>query len=291
MYPNAEALEAFVEAAAAGSFSAAARVLGKRQSSISESIARLEDELGVLLFDRQGRYPQLTAAGEQLLDQARAVLSAHDRLANRATQLAAGVEPRLTLVISDTYQPTRYEALLTELDQRYPDLEFECLIAEDADVLNLVQGRADLGLLAGQPPYPADIEAATLDGLVTFGLYVAADHPLAALERVTPADLAPYRLLRLSTVTEASQQVSRLPDTRGRCWSAPDYLLLLDMAVQGFGWAELPLWLVTTFGQGRLVELAVPGWPQRVAVDVVWSRRRPLGPAGNWLRERLLRPS
>ena len=291
MYPNAEALEAFVEAAAAGSFSAAARVLGKRQSSISESIARLEDELGVLLFDRQGRYPLLTAAGEQLLDQARAVLSAHDRLANRATQLAAGVEPRLTLVISDTYQPTRYEALLTELDQRYPDLEFECLIAEDADVLNLVQGRADLGLLAGQPPYPADIEAATLDSLVTFGLYVAADHPLAALPRVTTADLAPYRLLRLSTVTESSQQVCRLPDTRGRCWSAPDYLLLLDMAVQGFGWAELPLWLVKTFGQDRLVELAVPGWPQRVAVDVVWSRRRALGPAGNWLRERLLRPS
>lgn len=291
MYPNAEALEAFVEAAATGSFSAAARVLGKRQSSISESIARLEDELGVPLFDRQGRYPVLTAAGEQLLDQARAVLSAHDRLANRATQLAAGVEPRLTLVISDTYQPTRYEALLAELDQRYPDLEFECLIAEDADVLNLVQGRADLGLLAGQPPYPADIEAATLDGLVTFGLYVAADHPLAALSRVTTADLAPYRLLRLSTVIESSQQVCRLPDTRGRCWSAPDYLLLLDMAVQGFGWAELPLWLVTNFGQDRLVELAVPGWPQRVAVDVVWSRRRPLGPAGNWLRERLLKPS
>ena len=291
MYPNAQALEAFVEAAASGSFSAAGRVLGKRQSSISESIARLEDELGVVLFDRQGRYPLLTAAGEQLLDQARAVLSAHDRLANRATQLAAGVEPRLTLVISDTYQPTRYEALLTELDQRYPDLEFECLIAEDADVLNLVQGRADLGLLAGQPPYPADIEAATLDGLVTFGLYVAADHPLAELPRVTTADLAPYRLLRLSTVTESSQQVCRLPDTRGRCWSAPDYLLLLDMAVQGFGWAELPLWLVKTFGQDRLVELAVPGWPQRVAVDVVWSRRRALGPAGNWLRERLLRPS
>ena len=291
MYPNAEALEAFVEAAASGSFSAAGRVLGKRQSSISESIARLEDELGVVLFDRQGRYPLLTAAGEQLLDQARAVLSAHDRLANRATQLAAGVEPRLTLVISDTYQPTRYEVLLAELDQRYPDLEFECLIAEDADVLNLVQGRADLGLLAGQPPYPADIEAATLDGLVTFGLYVAADHPLAERPRVTTADLAPYRLLRLSTVTESSQQVCRLPDTRGRCWSAPDYLLLLDMAVQGFGWAELPLWLVKTFGQDRLVELAVPGWPQRVAVDVVWSRRRALGPAGNWLRERLLRPS
>lgn len=290
MYPNTDALEAFVESAMAGSFSAAARALGKRQSSISESIARLEDELGVTLFDRQGRYPRLTAAGEQLLDQARAVLSAHDRLANRATQLAAGVEPRLTLVISDTYQPTRYEALLAELDQRYPDLEFECLIAEDADVLSLVQGRADLGLLAAQPPYPADIEAATLDGLVTFGLYVAADHPLAALPAVTPADLAPYRLLRLSTVTESARQACHLPDTRGRCWSAPDYLLLLDMAVQGFGWAELPLWLVATFGQERLVELAVPGWPQRVAVDVVWSRRRPLGPAGNWLRERLLKP-
>jgi len=291
MYPNAEALEAFVEAAATGSFSAAARVLGKRQSSISESIARLEDELGVALFDRQGRYPVLTAAGEQLLDQARAVLSAHDRLANRATQLAAGVEPRLTLVISDTYQPTRYEALLTELDQRYPDLEFECLIAEDADVLSLVQWRANLGLLAAQPPYPADIEAATLDGLVTLGLYVAKDHPLARCQGLTQADLAPYRLLRLSTVTEAPPPACRLPDTRGRCWSAPDYLLLLEMAVQGFGWAELPHWLVAGYGQGRLAELVVPGWPQQVAVDVVWSRRRPLGPAGNWLRERLLKPS
>ncbi|KTT32490.1 transcriptional regulator [Pseudomonas oryzihabitans] len=291
MYPNAEALEAFVEAAAAGSFSAAARTLGKRQSSISESIARLEDELGVVLFDRQGRYPVLTVAGGQLLDQARAVLSAHDRLANRATQLAAGVEPRLTLVISDTYQPTRYEALLVELDQRYPDLEFECLIAEDADVLSLVQGRADLGLLAAQPPYPADIEFATLDGLVALGLYVATKHPLAGRQGLTQADLAPYRLLRLSTVTEAPSQPCRLPDTRGRCWSAPDYLLLLDMAVQGFGWAELPHWVVAGFGQERLVELAVPGWPQRVAVDVVWSRRRPLGPAGNWLRERLLRPN
>ncbi len=158
MYPNAEALEAFVEAAAAGSFSGAARVLGKRQSSISESIARLEDDLGVSLFDRQGRYPLLTAAGEQLLDQARAVLSAHDRLANRATQLAAGVEPRLTLVISDTYQPTRYEALLTELDQRYPDLEFECLIAEDADVLSLVQG------LSSSSPMPPKGFAPTASG-------------------------------------------------------------------------------------------------------------------------------
>ncbi len=90
MYPNAEALEAFVEAAATGSFSAAARVLGKRQSSISESIARLEDELGVPLFDRQGRYPVLTAAASNCSTRPRAVLSAHDRLANRATSWRPG---------------------------------------------------------------------------------------------------------------------------------------------------------------------------------------------------------
>ncbi len=96
-------------------------------------------------------------------------------------------------------------------------------------------------------------------------------------------------MLRLNTYSETGAAINDgLPSSGGRCWSAPNYLLLLEMATHGFGWAELPRWLVSGYANGRLKELPVSGWPRSQAVDVVWSRQRPLGPAANWLLDRLL---
>ena len=65
MHYSPEALTAFVEAAASGSFSAAARRMRKSQSTISTAISNLETDLGLTLFDRSTRQPTLTAQGEQ----------------------------------------------------------------------------------------------------------------------------------------------------------------------------------------------------------------------------------
>ena len=63
MLYSPEAMEAFAAAAALGSFSAAARQLGKSQSTISTAIANLEADLDLTLFDRSSRLPVLTTAG------------------------------------------------------------------------------------------------------------------------------------------------------------------------------------------------------------------------------------
>ncbi|AYF86105.1 LysR family transcriptional regulator [Pseudomonas sp. JS3066] len=284
-----ESLEAFVHAVALGSFSAAARKLGKSQSTVSEAIARLEIDLGLELFDRSSRQPQLTDAGRVLLDRVEEILAASDRLQHAAAQLAGGLEPRVSLALSDAYQSGQYEERLAEMDQRYPDLEFECLIAEHNDVIELVaQGRATLGLLASQGTYPPELGAATVAERADFGLFVAQEHPLAQMSDVQESDLAGWRLLRLNTLGNALALDDGLPNSGGRCWSAPSYLLLLEMASNGFGWAELPRWLVSGYANGRLKELQVPGWPRSQAVDVVWSRQRRLGPAASWLLGRLL---
>ncbi|MBX8484021.1 LysR family transcriptional regulator [Pseudomonas cichorii] len=284
-----EALEAFAQIVELGSFSAAARRLGKSQSTISEAIARLEIDLGVELFDRSTRQPVLTEAGKAMLGRVEDVLSASDRLRRTAGRLAAGAEPRLTLVLSDANQFSEFEVRMTELDQRFPELELECVFAEHGDAINLIQsGRASLGLLSAQASYPPEIGHATIVERADFGLFVAHTHPLAALEQVNYQQLSEYRALRLNTLIDHSIPTDDLPTSGYSNWSAPNYLLLMDMAGFGFGWSALPRWLVSRYASGLLKELKVPGWPRSSAVDVIWSRQRSLGPAGSWLLETLV---
>src|SRR5438445_6930346 len=99
MRPSLESLSMFAEAAALGSFSAAARKLGKQQSTVSEAIANLEIDLGVTLFDRSTRRPTLTEHGRAMLVHAQQVLEASDRLDRSAQRLAGGLEAQLTLVL------------------------------------------------------------------------------------------------------------------------------------------------------------------------------------------------
>ncbi|MNG16458.1 LysR substrate binding domain protein [compost metagenome] len=117
------------------------------------------------------------------------------------------------------------------------------------------------------------------------GIFVASSHPLAQLAQPTQAHLVGHRQLYLNTYTDSVNK------PQGRVWSAPDYLMLLEMTEEGFGWAELPHGLVRQYGHGQLTELKLRGWPRPIAVDVAWSKLTPPGPAGLWLLDRLLESS
>ena len=278
-----ESLEAFVQTVASGSFSAAARALAKSQSTISSAVANLEDDLGFSLFDRSGRQPVLTEQGQRALAQVQQILAASQRLDELAVRLSQGVEPRLSLAISDFWQADHHENLLNRFEARYPDIEFECMIAEDADALDLLQaGRVHLGVVRAQPQLPPDLAVARLQVGAQMAIYLHQDHELSQLPQVSEGQLGELRHLRLNTWVQ-----NREPLPAGRVWSAPSYLLLLEMAEQGFGWSVLPRWLVEQFGHQVLKELPVPGWPQHIAVDVIWSRRNPPGPAGRWMIDQL----
>lgn len=287
MRHSPEALTAFAEAATLGSFSAAARKLGKSQSTVSSAIANLEIDLGITLFDRSSRKPALTEQGRVMLGKVQEILAASDRLDRAASQLGGGMEPKLSVVWSDTYQSDRFEEMLLAFENRFPDLEFECLIAEYGDLVSLVQtGRAHIGVVAAQNAYPPDVGFATIAEQSEITLFVATAHPLAGMKDITPDVLANFRELRLATYIEEQGA----PQSR-RAWSAPSYLMLMEMAVLGFGWAAIPRWMVTRFATGKLVELNARSWPRRVPVDAVWSRQRPLGRAGTWLLQEMLAPA
>jgi len=284
MLYSTDAILMFIEAATLGSFSAAARKLGRQQSTVSEAIANLEIDLGVSLFDRSTRKPRLTEHGHALLVHAQQMLDANDRFSRAAQRLAGGLEAQLSFALSDTYQSDVFEKSLAQLEQRFPELRLECLIAEDDDAVALVQsGRVQMALVAAQSSYPADIGFDTIAEQSEVGLYVSTAHPLAQIAHVSSAMLRQTRELRLNTYREET----RAP-AQGLHWSSSSYLILLEMTEQGFGWAALPRWIVKRFGAADLKQLQVHGWPRNIQVHLIWSRTRGLGQAGTWLCNQFL---
>lgn len=279
-----EALTAFVETVSCGSFSAAARRLRKSQSTISTAIAHLEADLGFALFDRSSRQPTLTEEGKRVLGYVQAILTASERLDEAAISLSGNTEARLTFVLSDTLHPDVLEELMVQFDRKFPHTEFECLIGEDDDVIDLLQkGRAQVGLIEARENYPTDMGVTRLPMQTWMGLYVAATHPLATQKNLQWEQLHTWRELRLNTYLESGTNVAR-----GPVWSAPNYLLLLSMAVQEFGWCALPCALVEEFAAEKpLVQLKIPGWPKAISIDLLWNKKSPPGVAGSWLRDHL----
>src|SRR3990167_2556727 len=123
---NLEQLSLFVRIAEGRSFSAVGRDLQRAQSAVSNAIALLEADLGLLLFERSsGRQPRLTAAGMTLLEEAREILRQCERPEGRAQGLVRGEEVILRLAQDEAmpYQPVLDS--LEALAQQFPLLEVQ----------------------------------------------------------------------------------------------------------------------------------------------------------------------
>ncbi|WP_395397465.1 LysR substrate-binding domain-containing protein [Novosphingobium sp. BL-8A] len=116
-------LQAFVAVVDAHSFTRAARVLGLRQSTISQQIGRLETLVGRRLIDRDTHRMALTPAGERLLDQARAIIDSHVRLSQSLSE--APLRGRLRLGASEDFVLSALPDVLATFARRHPEVDLE----------------------------------------------------------------------------------------------------------------------------------------------------------------------
>lgn len=175
-----EALEVLDEIDRRGSFASAAEHLNKVPSALSYIVQKLEEQLGVTLFQRQGRRSMLTPAGRHLLDEGRALLLAARRLADQTREIATGWEPRIRIVIDTILDISELIEPLTVFLQQHPHIELD--ITEE--VLGgcweaLATDRVDLVIGAGAPvPVQQGIRTEVM-GRRDMVFAVAAHHPLA----------------------------------------------------------------------------------------------------------------
>lgn len=289
-------LRVLVTIADTGSFSAAARTLGRVQSAISQMVATLEDTQGIVLFERSAHKPRLTPLGQVMVDQARMVLASAQRFEALARGARAGLEPELPLAIDPLIPTGPLIASLHALRETYPDMPvtFHTEGLGGAE-RRLRDGSAALGLCLLLPAVPDDLVAYPLMDLALLPV-AAPDHPLALLGRPVDADdLAQYIQLVLSD--PVAQHGPQYGVVSPRRWRFVDNGRRLDFLLAGLGWCKMPQHIVAPMlADGRLALLAtedqrvVPA--TRLLVYAAHVRAKPLGPAGTWLlndlRQRLV---
>lgn len=134
-------LRTFLVVAETRSFTAAARRLGTRQSTVSQQVSRLEAHLRRALFARDTHAVAITPAGTQLLPFARDVLGANLRLSQAVT--GRTMRGRVRLGVSEDFALAGLAAVLAEFTQQHADVEIEL----DIGLSGLLHQRFDAGAL------------------------------------------------------------------------------------------------------------------------------------------------
>jgi DNA-binding transcriptional LysR family regulator len=276
---SSDNVQVFLEVLDRGSFSAAARALGRVPSAVSMTIGHLEAELALTLFDRSGREPAPTPAARSLEPQARLLARQLRQLQAQALALTQGLESRLTLAIAPELLAARWSAPLAALAEDYPLLEVEVLAAPQADALRLLhEGRAHLALVFERP---------SLDGREGFQ-EVSSEILVAVMSPRHPLLAAgtPLREEHLTTTRQVVVASRDLAETDARFvyarqhWRTDNHVAALGLIQAGLGWGWLPLSFVRPhIAAGTLAELPLSNLTNQLElwVDVVWSKERPLG--------------
>ena len=149
--PSLDQLRVFVTVVETGSFTAAGRRLSRATSAVSYTIANLEMQLGIALFDREGtRKPVLTKAGTAVLSKARAVSGGIDELRASVKGLLGGLEAEVTLVVDVMLPTSRLVDAVQAFEAEFPTVTLRLHVEALGAVAQLVQaGVAVIGVGGG----------------------------------------------------------------------------------------------------------------------------------------------
>src|SRR5262249_49528522 len=142
----------FLAAVDEGSFSAAGRKLRRAQSVVSQTLANLEAQLGVKLFDRSARYPRLTDEGLGLLPEARTVADSLDGLKAGGGAMGRGLEPELPVAMDVMYPMAAVTKAATHSRKAYPHTPLRLHVeALGAVVKPVIERTCSIGIIGSLP--------------------------------------------------------------------------------------------------------------------------------------------
>ncbi|WP_211443041.1 LysR family transcriptional regulator [Collimonas humicola] len=286
-------LRTFIAAADEGSFSAAGRKLRRAQSVVSQTLANLEQQIGFPLFERTGRYPQLTEAGKVLLADARAAADSMDGFKARARTLAEGLEPELSVAVDVMYPIAALTEAVRAFHAAFPITPLRLYVeALGAVVQPVLDGRSRIGIIGSLPEVPSNCESEYLLSVPAIAVASPA-HALASLGGMIPRATAAAHVQLVLT------DRSNLTEGRNFGVMSPLVWRLADLGAKhaflraGLGWGIMPRHMIEEdIARGTLVTIELEAHPSigsAFSMHAIYRKDMPPGPAGRWFVGQLKR--
>lgn len=282
-----DALEVIDAIARKGSFAAAADALYRVPSAITYTIRKLEEDLGVALFDRSGHRAVLTEAGAELLREGRNLLQAAGELEARVKRVATGVETELGIAVSDLFDIQPLHPILEDFYAQGFGTRLRILREVYGGSWDaLISRRAAISIGAPGEGPPGGGYSIRQMGTVRFVFAVAPHHPLAIL----PEPLKNTDIMLHRSVSAADSSRNLPPRTSG-ILTGQDVLTVSDMRaklqaqLRGLGVGYLPQHLAERHAaRGELVIKQVAEPKPEVLSYLAWCSDG--GKAQQWLLQR-----
>src|SRR5882762_1367952 len=284
-------LRTFIAAAEEGNFSAAGRRLRRAQSVVSQTLANLEGQIGVKLFERSGRGTRLTDQGHALLSRARAVTSEVDHFKARAKGLASGLETELSLVVDAMFPVAVLASAVAAFQVKFPAIPLRLYVDMWEAVADpVLDRRCAIGLMGSLSPVPPQF---SLERVLTVSAIkvVSPQHPLATHRAPIPMSVLVEHIQLVHADHSNVWRAGRLGLLSPRIWRLCDLAAKHHFLRAGFGFGIMPLHMVEAdLASGELVEIKVEDDPPEghsIVMSAVYLTNSPLGPAGRWFVDRI----
>jgi DNA-binding transcriptional LysR family regulator len=284
-------LRTFIAAADEGSFSAAGRRLRRAQSVVSQTLANLEGQLGVKLFDRSGHLPVLTEQGRALLADARAVAGDVDLLKARAKSLAGGLEPELSVAVDVMFPDATFTHAVAAFQTEFPATLLKFDIESSAVIEPVLEGRCAIGVVGSWALVPPQL---TFETLLTVRLSMLASptHPLASHRgRIPLRVMAEHIHISHIDICDMTRVLGAEREKYPKVWRLSHLGAKLAFLRAGLGFGAMPLHAIEAdLASGALVEITPEDGPPGgyvIEMGVVYRTDSPPGPAGRWFIDRL----
>ena len=284
-------LRTFVAAAEEGNFSAAGRRLRRAQSVVSQTLANLEGQIGVKLFDRSGRIPTLTDQGHALLADARAVAKEVDLFKARAKGIAAELETELSLVVDSMFPVAVLGSAVAAFQVQFPSIPLRLYVEMWEAVVNpVLDRRCAIGIIGSLPPAPPQFSRERL--LTVTGIKVVSpQHPLATHRAPIPTGILAEHIQLVHADHSNAWRTGRLGLLSQRIWRLFDLAAKHHFLRAGVGFGIMPLHMVEAdLTSGALVEIHVEDDPPEgpaITMSAAYLTNSPPGRAGRWFIDRL----
>ena len=267
-----------------GSFSAAARALGKVPSAVSMSIAHLEIDLNLSLFQRSGCEPVPTAQALALYEKTEQLLIEMNQWKQYAFALSEGLESALNIVVVSELLHSQWTDYISLLETHFPDLQINIFSAPQEDALKMLLNQtAQLALMFEREQLESREQFVELKREVLVPV-IAIDSPLAIFEQIKYEQILQHR-----QIVVASRDRSTKPDLlfSKKYWRTDNNHSACAMIMQGLGWGILPLEMLNQNPhlqqQLKILDFLDFSPKFEYFIDLVWSRESELGAAAHFL--------